>query len=97
MHDETGDTKATDDDTDQRPASDHWDGDSSPSIAIVEAVAAATDRTATELPPLQYAVDTDALDTLLKKDRSTTVHLQFSYAGTSVSVWNDGSLYLTAE
>jgi hypothetical protein len=40
-------------------------------VMVVEAVAAATDRPTTELPPLQGTLDADALDTLLNGQSSS--------------------------
>lgn len=54
------------------------------SAAIVDAVAAATGDEPTALPPLGYAVDTDALDALLSDDKP--VDLSFAYAGVDVRV-----------
>ncbi|WP_418285082.1 HalOD1 output domain-containing protein [Halorubrum sp. DTA46] len=54
-------------------------------VTIIEAVAKATNRMPTDLPPLQDAIDSDALDTLLN-GRSSSVVVSFRYADTDVSV-----------
>jgi hypothetical protein len=79
--------------TDARPAAARDDGTEpdQPSVMIVEAVAAATDRPATELPPLQNALDGDALDALLD-GRPSSVTVSFRYADTAVSVSENGSI-----
>jgi len=69
----------------------NWEQSALPSVAIVEAVAAATDRATTDLPPLQETVDSGALDTLLD-GQSPPVTVSFRYAGTGVSVSGDGSI-----
>lgn len=69
-----------------------WEEPFQPSVTIVEAVAAATDRTPTELPPLQRYVDSDALDTLVTRGESAAVTVTFDYAGTTVVVKGDGTI-----
>ena len=58
---------------------------------VVEAVAAAADRSTTELPPLQGTLDADALDTLFN-GHSSSVTVSFRYADTAVSVSENGSI-----
>lgn len=74
-----------------------WTVRETPSFAIVEAVAAATDREPGVLPPLYESVDVDALDALVTKrsaDANGTVRVSFSYATVTVSVDSDGRLEL---
>jgi hypothetical protein len=59
-------------------------------VAIVEAVAAATNEEMTDLPPLQETIEANALNTLLA--RQSSVAVSFQYAGTDVSVTGDGSI-----
>jgi hypothetical protein len=68
-----------------------WSRSPQPSVLIVEAVAAATDRRPTDLPPLQKTIDADALDTLLD-GRPPNVTISFRYAGTTISVNGDGNM-----
>ncbi|WP_254839098.1 HalOD1 output domain-containing protein [Natronomonas marina] len=68
-----------------------WTQAGRPSVTLVEAVAAATGRRTTDLPPLHGTVDTDALDTLLD-GRSSSVTVSFRYAGTGVTVTSNGSV-----
>ena len=77
---------------------DGWDQSSPPSAAIVEAIAEATERDPTALPPLHHSVDSDALDTLLTRgmQRGEHVHLSFTYDGVLVSVGSDGTLSIRA-
>lgn len=55
-----------------------------PSVAVIETVAVATDRESSTLPALYDLVDTDALDALVRLDGSpaagelTTVSFQFA-------------------
>ncbi|MFB6224331.1 MAG: HalOD1 output domain-containing protein [Haloarcula sp.] len=60
----------------------------SASLAIVEAVAAATETAPEELPQLTDAVDPDALDALFA-GRQTNGRVTFQYAGYCVSVSAD--------
>lgn len=69
-----------------------WRQSGHPSVALVEAVAAATDRTATDLPPLHHNIDPDALDALLAGEQSSTVSISFRYADTAVRVNGNGSI-----
>ena len=68
-----------------------WQGSTPPTVAVVEAVAAATDRTPTGLPLLQNTLDPDALNVLLTKE-AASVTVSFQYAGTIVSVSGDGDI-----
>ena len=68
-----------------------WKGSEPPTVAVVEAVAAATDRTPTELPLLQNTLDTDALNALLTGE-TASVTISFQYAGVIVSASGDGSI-----
>jgi len=53
------------------------------SEAVLDAIAAVTNRPLLELPPLQESIDVDSLDCLF--DASKTVHsLRFEYAGYEV-------------
>ncbi|MDB2294367.1 hypothetical protein PM085_19340 [Halorubrum ezzemoulense] len=81
------------DSTDARPPTvrHNWQQSGRPSVMVVEAVAAATDRPTTELPPLQGTLDADALDTLLN-GQSSSVTVSFRYADTAVSVSENGSI-----
>ena len=68
-----------------------WQGSEPPTVAVVEAVAAATDRTPTGLPLLQNTLDPDALNTLLTRE-AASVTVSFQYAGTIVTVSGDGNI-----
>ena len=65
-----------------------------PSTAVIETVAIATNSEPATLEPLYNSVDADALDTLLASDgihsidRVTTV--SFAFAGRDVTVQNNG-------
>lgn len=67
------------------------------SVAVVEAVAAATDRTTTDLPPLQRTVDPDALDRLLSQGQSSSVTVSFSYAGADVWIISNGTIEIQVD
>lgn len=68
-----------------------------PSVRIVEAVADATSRDATTLPPLQNAVDVDAINRVLADGSGdTSVHVTLEYAGRVVEVDADGAITVEA-
>lgn len=76
-------------------AQSDWGRSTGPSAAVVEAVAAVTDRDPTTMPPLYYWVDPDALDGLLTHDGSDAageVHVSFDYDGVDVVVDSTGRL-----
>lgn len=74
-----------------------WQGGDTPSIAVAEAVAAVTNRSVTAIPPLQTVVDADALDVMAQSSGPTTVEVSFSYAGTEVTVLDDGRIELAID
>ena len=86
------------DSTDARPPTVRrdWTESDQPSVMIVEAVAAATDRPTTELPPLQGTLDVDGLEAVLN-GRSSSVTVSFRYADTAVSVSENGSIEVHVE
>jgi hypothetical protein len=61
-----------------------------PTVGVVEAVAAATDRDPEALPQLGHVVDPDAVDDLLAS--GPDVEIGFEYAGTAVTVSGDGTV-----
>jgi hypothetical protein len=63
-----------------------------PSMAVVETVAAATDRSQLDLPPLQEAIEVDALEDILTGPSVSVVYVSFEYAGTTVTIGNDRSI-----
>ena len=69
-----------------------WDDAVSPSVGIIEAVAAATAQHPTDLPPLQHYIDTDALDSLLHGDGVDVVRISFRYDTVEVMAASDGAL-----
>ena len=65
----------------------------SPSSAVVETVAVATDTDPTELAAIQHTIDADALDTLLEDATNPRkFFISFEYAGTAVTVTGTGSV-----
>lgn len=70
------------------------DPDERTAMAVVEAVAAATDREVTALPPMFDVVNPDALDALVRSDGTSDpdVRVSFPYAGTDVHVRSEGSI-----
>lgn len=71
-----------------------WGGSTEPCVEIVSAVSDATGIPATGLPPLQRSVDVDALEALVSGDASSSLRVEFEYAGVVVSVDRDGVIAL---
>ncbi|MBX0298225.1 HalOD1 output domain-containing protein [Haloarcula nitratireducens] len=69
-----------------------WGQSGPPSVALVEAVAAATDRTTADLPLLHRSIDPDAFDALLTNEGSASVTVSFKYADTTVRVNRSGNI-----
>lgn len=66
-----------------------WDGDMQPSMAAVEAVAAAVGHSPTELNPLYESIDPEALDAIVtpeEPESKESVHVSFTYEGVDVLV-----------
>ncbi|WP_435062091.1 HalOD1 output domain-containing protein [Halobaculum sp. EA56] len=66
-----------------------WEDGTDPGVTIVEAVADASGRRPRDLPPLQRAVDVDALEALLTGDGGTRFRVEFRYADVHVVVDRD--------
>lgn len=68
----------------------------SPSTAVVETVAVAVDRDPTELDSLYDSLEPDALDALLRQDRSdrpvAKTRVSFTFAGRRVTVHSTGDV-----
>ena len=67
--------------------------DDSTTMRVVSAVAEATDRDVSEMPPLAAVVDTDALESLFETDVDANGHdveVEFAYAGRQVLVRSGG-------
>lgn len=84
-----------------------WTQADGPSAAVVEAVASVTGRDELDLPPLQDAVDVDALDTVVASRAATgsdgvdAVTVSFTYADVEVVVdsggWVEARPFVTGE
>jgi len=76
-----------------------WTETETPSIGVVEAVAAATERDATDLPRLADAVDPDALNELLGGTEAgdNDVRVSFEYADTTVTVRSAGTVAVATD
>lgn len=62
----------------------------SPSLRVIETIAAVTDADPLTMPPLYDTVDPDALDTVL--DADGTIEIVFEYDGHAVEVTGDGEV-----
>ncbi len=89
-----GDSDTSPSGRDRSELRDGWDRHSRPSVTIVEAIAEATGRDQTALPPLHHFIDPDALNTLLTRDtqQEEPVQVSFTYDEALVSVGSDGDL-----
>mgnify|MGYP007026972004 CR=1 FL=1 len=103
MHDDTNEESGSgpadqpeSEDTGSTTVRDNWKESDRPSVATVEAVAAATNREMTDLPPLHETIDASALDTLLNGQPSS-VTISFRYADTAISMSGDGSIEVHVE
>jgi hypothetical protein len=72
----------------------HDDEPTPPTIAVVEAVAAAEGCDPLDLPSLYDVVDTDAVDELVS-DPDRPIKIAFDYAGHSVSVSSWGGVVVS--
>lgn len=61
-------------------------------VAIVETVAAVTNREPTEMPPLFATVDSEALSTLVASAAESHLEVTFSYEGCRVTVSSRGDV-----
>ncbi|WP_254761709.1 HalOD1 output domain-containing protein [Natrinema marinum] len=73
-------------------------GDDGESITarIVRCVATTLDRDPTGLPPMFYAINTNALDKLYPPIGNGNANVWFRYAGVEVHVRNEGSIWIVA-
>lgn len=68
------------------------DNERSPSVAVIEAVAAAEGVAPTELDPTYDAIDPEALDRLLADQNDASMCVRFAVSGWNVFVRGDGAL-----
>ncbi|UTF55644.1 HalOD1 output domain-containing protein [Natronosalvus rutilus] len=81
-------------------ASTTWGEDSTntPVYAVVSAVAEVTGTGPIDLPPLQTAIDPDALNALFTSQSSSALdQVQFQYAGFEIAVFGDGVVRIYAD
>lgn len=70
-----------------------WSEPDCPSTAVIEAVAATTDREPTTMPPLYDHIDPDALDAIMTartNGTSNAITASFAYGGVTVRVGSTG-------
>ncbi|AUG46502.1 hypothetical protein BVU17_02830 [Haloarcula taiwanensis] len=86
------------DDPDTLHAEFDWNA-VSPSVAVVQTVAIAADREATELSPLIETLDPDALDQLFVQSSGpdSTVSLSFQLGKYAVTMTGTGDVYVRTE
>lgn len=68
--------------------------DAPPSRSVIRAIEAATGIDALNLPPLHAAVDTEALDSVIRST-SSSARLSFDYASLRVTVHSSGDISVT--
>lgn len=71
-----------------------FDGDRTPSEAVIEALATAEEVEPTELPPLYRSVEPDALNRLFGDPEEGPAALLFDHAGWNVFVRGDGTVII---
>lgn len=64
------------------------------STKLVQRVAAVTDQTVTELPPLYETIDPEALDAVIDSAATdeSSLEVQFTYSGCQISVSGAGAV-----
>lgn len=82
--------------SDEPPVQSDLGADERPSVGTIRCIAAVTNVSHTELPPLGDSIDADALDALFDHardaDRSGLLEVSFPYAGFDVVVRAGGKL-----
>lgn len=73
-----------------------WTGDESVCLAVLRTVAAVSNKTPTDLPPLYEAVDPDALEELMRSDSGQTIEATFPYFGYVITVRSDGEISVSS-
>ncbi|WP_049911075.1 HalOD1 output domain-containing protein [Halorubrum coriense] len=66
-------------------------------VTVSETVSDALGEPVDALPPLSDAIDTDGLDAVMTGDSSHDVTVAFSYAGMTVFVYDDSTVYVCPE
>lgn len=81
-----------------RPGNE-WDQSTIPSIAIIQAIAEATERDTADVAGLHHSIDPETLDALLTREAQYGAHLHVSFIhdGVGVSVGSDGELSVRAD
>lgn len=95
MENDPSDLGGSDGDIDVEQLSFEWTAGEPPSVAVVEAIAAATGRDPTGVGPIYESVDTDALDALVSggtPDAGSAVHVSFTHEGVQVTVDSRGGI-----
>lgn len=66
------------------------------SMKVVERVAAVTDRTVTELPPLHETIDPEALDDVIDSATpdESSLECRFTYSGCRISITGSGAIHI---
>jgi len=78
------------------PFETEWSEGDGPTVAIIEAVAEATDQPPSDLEPLQEHIDGDALERLLTES-SAPLTLSFVYEAVHIRVSTDNTISVWAE
>ncbi|WP_339104126.1 HalOD1 output domain-containing protein [Haloterrigena salinisoli] len=77
-----------------------FSSEKAPTLAVIEAVASASEADPTSLPPLYDAIDPDALDATFESTASQpgeTRRVSFSYGGFDVAVGDGPGVTVTLE
>ncbi|ELY61186.1 HalOD1 output domain-containing protein [Natronolimnohabitans innermongolicus] len=77
-----------------------FSAEKSPTMAVVESVAAVSNTEPTELPPLYDAINPDALDSLFESSETrdlSTVRVSFPYNGYDIAIQGGSNLTVELE
>ena len=66
-------------------------------VTVSETVSDALDEPVDALPPLSDAIDTDGLDAVVTENPAHDVTIAFSYAGMTVFVYADSTVFVRPE
>lgn len=67
-----------------------WTAEKGPSAVVAELVADVTGREQTDLEPLHYTIDAEALNTLCDSARTAHLEITFTYEGVDVRITSHG-------
>lgn len=91
---EMGDRVGYDPTTETYRVQHDWTSNGSPSMTVVDAIAAVTGTEPEEMEPLHSVVDSDALDAILSSGKEADLQAEFGYMERSVTVTANGEVII---